>query len=284
MQPGDGGVDVFGVVPAEQVRVALAAVIAARVEQEHAVAVAGEHPRLRQLARARRVGDHGRAVARADIPAGEPEAVARPQRHLLVGSAQADLLDRSAGAVRGQNRHRDRNDEPVSQDNRDEPKRASAQPAEPPRLARAPEPDGRENNENKPDREEQEAGPVFAAGTDRAGIGDREHGALERERPEHRRDRRPSPGGKTWIEIGGPAEDRERHPASQKVVARAGPGLGSDEGVDGGVQRKDRYRAREEKQLNARPREVQGGRKLSPPPALGLLDRGLMHSGSPRPA
>jgi hypothetical protein len=55
LQPRDGGVDVLRVVPAEQVRVALTAVVATRVEQEHSVAVAGEHPRLRQLALTRRV-------------------------------------------------------------------------------------------------------------------------------------------------------------------------------------------------------------------------------------
>ena len=50
LQPGDGGVDVPGPGPAEEVRVSLATVVAARVEQEHAVAVADEHPGLRQLA------------------------------------------------------------------------------------------------------------------------------------------------------------------------------------------------------------------------------------------
>ena len=48
LQPGDGGVDVFGAAPSEQVRVTIASVVAARVEQEHAVAVADEHPRLRR--------------------------------------------------------------------------------------------------------------------------------------------------------------------------------------------------------------------------------------------
>src|SRR4029079_15642070 len=44
LQPANAGVDVPRPSPAEQVRVSLAAVVAARVQQEHPVAVADEHP------------------------------------------------------------------------------------------------------------------------------------------------------------------------------------------------------------------------------------------------
>ena len=101
---------------------------------------------------------------------------------------------------------------------------------------------------DEPDRGEQEAGPVLAAGADGAGIRDRERGTFERERAEHRGDRRLRPRPEARVEQADrEAEQRERdEPAAQQVVARPGAGLGRDERVDGGVQRDGRGSDREE--------------------------------------
>ena len=69
--------------PAEGVVVALARALAAAVEQEHAVAVADEHPRVRHRLRAARERDDGGAVARRDVPGAQPQSVARDQLDLL---------------------------------------------------------------------------------------------------------------------------------------------------------------------------------------------------------
>ena len=70
LQVRDGGLDVRVAAPAPGVRLALALAFAAAVEEQHAVAVAGEHPRLLLRAVAAGERDHRRAVARGDVPAG----------------------------------------------------------------------------------------------------------------------------------------------------------------------------------------------------------------------
>ena len=74
--------------PAEQVAVALALALAAAVEEQDPVAVAGEHARVRLRAAAAGEGDHGGAVLRGHVPALELEAVARPERDVLVRGAE----------------------------------------------------------------------------------------------------------------------------------------------------------------------------------------------------
>ncbi len=68
-QEVDRGVDVLLAAPAEEVGVALARAFAAAVEEEHAVAVAREHARVRLGAAAAGERDHRGAVARRDVPA-----------------------------------------------------------------------------------------------------------------------------------------------------------------------------------------------------------------------
>src|SRR3712207_8484319 len=57
---------------------------ATTVEQQHAVAVACEHPRLLLRTLAARERDHGRAVARRDVPALELQPIAGGEGHVLV--------------------------------------------------------------------------------------------------------------------------------------------------------------------------------------------------------
>ena len=78
----DGGAQVGLAGPAEGVVVALARALAAAVEQEHAVAVADEHPRVRHRLRAARERDDGGAVARRDVPGTQSQSVARGQPHV----------------------------------------------------------------------------------------------------------------------------------------------------------------------------------------------------------
>ena len=69
--------------PAEEVRVSLATVVAARVEQEHAVAVADEHPGLRQLPLTGWIRDH-----RGTFRDGTYQATrSRPSLVLIVNSS-----------------------------------------------------------------------------------------------------------------------------------------------------------------------------------------------------
>ena len=89
LEEGDGRVDVALAVPAESVRVALALALAAAVEEQHAVAVAGEQlrPRLRADARP------GNEITAAPLRDGtyqplEPQAVARRELDVLVRSAE----------------------------------------------------------------------------------------------------------------------------------------------------------------------------------------------------
>ncbi len=84
LEERDGRVQVALALPAEDVRVAVALALAAAVEEEDAVAVFREHPRLLPWARAARNGDHGGAVLRRDVPALEPQAVARRELDVLV--------------------------------------------------------------------------------------------------------------------------------------------------------------------------------------------------------
>ena len=88
LEERDGGLDVLLALPAERVRVALALALTAAVEEQHAVAVPGEHARLRLGAVAAGERDHGGAVLGRDVPAGELEPVARGERDLLVVGAR----------------------------------------------------------------------------------------------------------------------------------------------------------------------------------------------------
>ena len=88
LQELDRGEDVLVAAPAEQVAVAFALALAAAVEEQDAVAVAHEHPGVRLRAAAAGEGDHGRAVLRGHVPALELEAVARPERDVLVRGAE----------------------------------------------------------------------------------------------------------------------------------------------------------------------------------------------------
>ena len=95
--------DVLGPVPAVVVLAAVALAAAARVVEQDAVAVAGEHLRVgdRALAVAAAAVDdeHRGAVARRAVPAGEVEPVAGLERDVAVSGARR-LADRLAPLVR----------------------------------------------------------------------------------------------------------------------------------------------------------------------------------------
>ena len=74
--------------PSEAVRVALALTFAATVEQQHAVTVAGQHPRLVLRSGPTGERDHGRPVLRRDVPALQLQAVARGELDVLVRGSE----------------------------------------------------------------------------------------------------------------------------------------------------------------------------------------------------
>ena len=110
-QVGDGRAEVGLAAPAARVEVALALALAAAVEQQHPVAVAHEHARVADRALAAGEGDHRGAVARRHVPAGEPQPVARRQRHVDVRPPEVHPLHRRARLVVGHDREPDRHDD-----------------------------------------------------------------------------------------------------------------------------------------------------------------------------
>ena len=99
LQPGDRGVEVPGRAPAECVRGALALLVAAHVQQQDAVPMADEHPRMVELADPRRERDHCRPVARRDIPGREIEPVGGRHGDRLVRRSEVRRPDVGAGPV-----------------------------------------------------------------------------------------------------------------------------------------------------------------------------------------
>ena len=99
LQERDRGVDVALALPAEEVGVALALALASTVEEQDAVAVPCQQ--LRTLLRGCPAGegDHRCPVARRDVPAAEPQSVARRELHLLVRGAEVGGGNVGAGGV-----------------------------------------------------------------------------------------------------------------------------------------------------------------------------------------
>ena len=104
----DGRPDVALSLPAEDVRVAVALALASPVEEQHPVAVAGEHPCRPLRPAPARERDHGRAVLRRDVPAAELEPVARGEGHVLVRRSKLGRRDEAPGDVGQDVRERQR--------------------------------------------------------------------------------------------------------------------------------------------------------------------------------
>jgi hypothetical protein len=248
-EPRHRRVDVGLSAPAEHVRVAVAPVVAAGVDEEHAVAVADEHPRLGHGALARRVGDHRRAVAGRDVPGGQIDTILRPDRDPLVGATEIDRHDRLARSMRGDDRDRDRRHDEVRADHDPERKGGAAEIAVPPSLARAPEQCDGQSAEAEPERKEQEPGPVLPARSDAAGVRDRERGPFQRQHAQHAGD--DGPGSRSQPGVGEcrRREDRERGHHPGQVIPDPGARLGRDGRVDHDVEGDERDRAPDEQHL-----------------------------------
>ena len=80
---------------------------------------------------------------------------------------------------------------------------------EPPRLARAPQENDRAREQCQSDREEEEPGPVLAAGADRARVRDREARSFESEHAQDRREDGPPAGAQARIADGCQSEQGE---------------------------------------------------------------------------
>ena len=112
-EEGHGGAQVSFSRPAERVGVALALALAAAVEEEDAVAVPREHPRLPLRALPAGERDHSRAVLRGHVPAFELEAVARRESDVFIGSTERRRRHEPAREVRIDVRDVEREDDEV---------------------------------------------------------------------------------------------------------------------------------------------------------------------------
>ena len=128
LEERDGRVDVALALPAEEVRVALALALAAAVEEQHAVAVAREQLRALAAGRPARERDHRRAVPRRDVPALEPQPVARRELRRSRAARRGRQAGRGPCRVRDDVRERDR----VNRTASDEEERADGQQQPPP--------------------------------------------------------------------------------------------------------------------------------------------------------
>src|SRR5439155_12161685 len=100
LQERNGRIHVFVGCPAEGVRVAVAVAFAAAVEEQDAVAVASEHPRLLLCAGSAGCCDHCGVILGGDVPASECQAVAGREAHVLMCGAQLGGRDGGARGVR----------------------------------------------------------------------------------------------------------------------------------------------------------------------------------------
>ena len=153
LQEGDGRVDVTLSLPAERVRVALALALAATVEEQHAVTVAGQHPRLVLRSGPAGERDHGRAVLRRDVPALQLQAVARGELDVLVGGPEFGPRHLRARGMRDDVANREGDEDRHRSDRRRDGEHEPPAVPPPQPIVRPPRPPQRDD----PDTEQQEA-------------------------------------------------------------------------------------------------------------------------------
>ena len=166
------------------------------------------------------------APFRERTPGGEPKAIRRAQRHLLIRTPEIGRLDRCTQAVGGKDPDRERNDQPVRQQcgyNRDP---SPAEVTEPARLARVPNQDNGVRTQQKADREEQEPGQILAAGADGARVRDRKRCSFDGEDAERGGDRRPTARGQARTHGRREREHGERDEPAHEMVTGPGAVLG----------------------------------------------------------
>jgi hypothetical protein len=179
--------------------------------------------------------------------------------------------------VRGEDRHCDRHRDPVRGErgrNRDP---GSAQVARPVRLARPPEHNGGESNQNQADWREQEARPVLAARPGGARVRDCKRCSFERKNAENGGKRCAAARPQARVERRCQREQSERGQTPRQMVARLRTRLGRSERVNRRVQAENRDRAPDHQRVEPRAsdRALEGG--PTPRESAGHFQRGLMH-------
>ena len=205
------GLEVLVELPAEDVRGAVARGLAATVEDERAVAVAHEHPRLPLRAAAAREDDDGCAVLRRDVPAVQLETVARLERDVLVGGSELGRRHHRARRVREDVGDGHRHHEHVEDD---EPARGEQDPPPVPAnvavigAPRPPERHGAQADENDAGGQRQETGVVVARRADLERVVDGlACSDRDPEHPDRKRERGARSGSEAWVE---PCEGKQR--------------------------------------------------------------------------
>ena len=259
LQEGQAGTDVAVEVPAPAVRVALAAAFAATVEEEDAVAVADEHARLPAGTGPAREDEHGRAVARGDIPARELQPVARAQRDLRVRGAEPG--GRHAGPrdvradVGGRERHRhDRGDD------EDADRLERPPPVAPGRAvvlpARGPQRPAAQAEQERRGGQGEEPGPVVPRQPGLPGVVEGLRAAQDGREDEQQGERPARPGAHPRERPGREAEEPERHERADGMVGGGRAGLGVDDAV---VQHVGGQQGGREPEQRGRPAQGDGG-------------------------
>ena len=223
----------------QRVRLALALALAAAVEQQHAVAVAGEHAGLLLRAVAAGEGDHRGAVARRDVPAAELEVVGRGERHVLVRDAQVVRRhDRAADVGRGvaqaHHRHHEGGDQRRRAD-RDTPRVAPPQAAL--GAARAPQLGDADAEQRQRGRQREQPGEVVARGADLPGVVEGLDPGRDPEDPGRERERSAPSAAEPRVGPRGEADQGQRDQAAGEMVGRRRAGLGLEPVVVDDVDR-----------------------------------------------
>ena len=162
--------DVLVAAPAEEIGVALASTFSAPVEEQDAVAVGGEHSRVLLRAAATRKCDHGGAVFRRDVPALEPQSIARLERDVLVLRAQVGRRHRRTQDVRDHVAEANRRNQAVGDE---EGSRREQRPTDDPpeqtavAAPRAPEHDSADRDEQDPGGNGEDTTEVVTGRADR---------------------------------------------------------------------------------------------------------------------
>ena len=267
-QVGDGGAQVRLAAPAAGVVVALARALAATVEQQDAVAVAYEHPRVR-------TGPlrPGKAITAAPLRDGTYQPASRSPSLVVsdtstYGRPRSTACDRRPRLVVGHDRERDRHDHEEERDRRDDaderpPQVAPQRPlVEPPR---APQHGRAEHDEHRARDPGQDRRDVVAAQAVDGDVADAvDDAGDDHQRTGRERGDRARPGSQPWIRDGQQQRERDRYEPAREVVAdrRAGlavperivehPQCGDSQG-DAEHQRLEARSARRPDQLDQRP-------------------------------
>ncbi len=265
LEVGDRGLDVSFAAPAPAVRLALAVALAAAVEEQHAVAVAGEHARLGLRAVAAGERDHGRTVLGRHVPALELEPVGGGERDVLVGDAEVVRGDDGSSRVRGDVAQSDRDDDRGRDDEAGDAQQRPAWVAPPAAAvgpARAPQRGDAECEQQRAGGEAQQPREVIAGRADLAGVVEALDSPGDAERAERQCQRAAPPAAQARMRPGSKAEQGERDEPADEMVARRGAGLRLQVVVVDHVQREQGDPCQEQDDLPASstlPRTRRGG-------------------------